>query len=86
MPRWLVPNTEVTLKNVSQLVMVRIKKQGKTIVNADEAHMISGAGAGGQNKSTDLANMLNALGKGDIKVIASQLGKNIESILKKTEH
>ena len=52
--------------------MAGIKKQGKTIVFIDEAHMISGAGAGGQNSSTDLANMLKpALGKGDIKVIAS---------------
>tara|TARA_B100001248_G_scaffold40537_1_gene25974 strand:- start:4499 stop:6739 length:2241 start_codon:yes stop_codon:yes gene_type:complete len=55
-----------------KLVMAGIKKQGKTIVFIDEAHMISGAGAGGQNSSTDLANMLKpALGKGDIKVIAS---------------
>ena len=55
-----------------KLVMAGIKKQGKTIVFIDEAHMISGAGAGGQNSSTDLANMLiPALGKGDIKVIAS---------------
>ena len=55
-----------------KLVMAGIKKQGKTIVFIDEAHMISGAGAGGQNSSTDLANMLKpALGKGYIKVIAS---------------
>ena len=38
----------------------------------DEAHMMNGAGAGGGNSSNDLANMLKpALGKGDIKVVAS---------------
>ena len=55
-----------------KLVMSAIKKQGKTIVFIDEAHMINGAGAGGGNSSNDLANMLKpALGKGDIKVVAS---------------
>jgi ATP-dependent Clp protease ATP-binding subunit ClpA len=55
-----------------KLVMAAIKKQGKTIVFIDEAHMINGAGAGGSNSSNDLANMLKpALGKGDIKVVAS---------------
>jgi ATP-dependent Clp protease ATP-binding subunit ClpA len=56
-----------------KLVMNAIKKQGKTIVFIDEAHMINGAGAGGgSNQSNDLANMLKpALGKGDIKVVAS---------------
>ncbi|MEC7193984.1 MAG: ATP-dependent Clp protease ATP-binding subunit ClpA, partial [SAR324 cluster bacterium] len=45
---------------------------GKTIVFIDEAHMMNGAGAGGANSSNDLANMLKpALGKGDIKVVAS---------------
>jgi len=52
--------------------MAAIKKQGKTIVFIDEAHMMNGAGAGGGNSSNDLANMLKpALGKGDIKVVAS---------------
>jgi ATP-dependent Clp protease ATP-binding subunit ClpA len=38
----------------------------------DEAHMISGAGAGGGNSANDLANMLKpALSKGNIKVVAS---------------
>ena len=38
----------------------------------DEAHMISGAGAGGSGNSNDLANMLKpALSKGNIKVVAS---------------
>ena len=55
-----------------KLVMAAIKKQGKTIVFIDEAHMMNGAGAGGANSSNDLANMLKpALGKGDIKVVAS---------------
>jgi ATP-dependent Clp protease ATP-binding subunit ClpA len=55
-----------------KLVMAAIKKQGKTIVFIDEAHMINGAGAGGGNSSNDLANMLKpALGKGDVKVVAS---------------
>ena len=55
-----------------KLVMAAIKKQGKTIVFIDEAHMINGPGAGGGNSSNDLANMLKpALGKGDVKVVAS---------------
>ena len=55
-----------------KLVMAAIKRQGKTIVFIDEAHMMNGAGAGGSNSSNDLANMLKpALGKGDIKVVAS---------------
>ena len=38
----------------------------------DEAHMISGAGAGGSGQSNDLANMLKPiLTKGNIKVVAS---------------
>ena len=55
-----------------KLVMAAIKRQGKTIVFIDEAHMMNGAGAGGSNNANDLANMLKpALGKGDIKVVAS---------------
>tara|TARA_B100000900_G_scaffold415058_1_gene443615 strand:- start:4045 stop:6297 length:2253 start_codon:yes stop_codon:yes gene_type:complete len=55
-----------------KLVLAAIKKQGKTIVFIDEAHMMNGAGAGGGGNSNDLANMLKpALGKGDIKVVAS---------------
>jgi ATP-dependent Clp protease ATP-binding subunit ClpA len=55
-----------------KLVLAGLKKQGKTIMFIDEAHMISGAGAGGQNSATDLANMLKpALSKGNIKVVAS---------------
>jgi ATP-dependent Clp protease ATP-binding subunit ClpA len=55
-----------------KLVLQGLVKLGKTILFIDEAHMISGAGAGGQNSANDLANMLKpALSKGDIKVIAS---------------
>jgi len=55
-----------------KLVLSGLKKKGKTIMFIDEAHMISGAGAGGQNSATDLANMLKpALSKGNIKVVAS---------------
>ena len=47
-------------------------------------HMMNGAGAGGGNSPNDLANMLKpALGKGDIKVVASTSGTNTESILRK---
>ena len=59
-----------------KLVMSAIKKQGKTIVFIDEAHMMNGAGAGGGNSPNDLANMLKpALGKGDRKVVVNHLGR-----------
>jgi len=55
-----------------KLVIQALKKKGKTIMFIDEAHMISGAGAGGGNSANDLANMLKpALSKGNIKVVAS---------------
>ena len=55
-----------------KLVLSGLKKQGKTIMFIDEAHMMNGAGAGGGNSSNDLANMLKpALTKGDLKVVAS---------------
>jgi ATP-dependent Clp protease ATP-binding subunit ClpA len=55
-----------------KLVLQALQKQGKTIMFIDEAHMMSGAGAGGSNSSNDLANMLKpALTKGDLKVVAS---------------
>ena len=55
-----------------KLVLAGLKKQGKTIMFVDEAHMMNGAGAGGGNNSNDLANMLKpALTKGDLKVVAS---------------
>ena len=53
-------------------VINAIEKKGKSILFIDEAHMMSGAGAGGSGGSNDMANMLkSALGKGGIKVIAS---------------
>ena len=55
-----------------KLVLAGLRKKGKTIMFVDEAHMMNGAGAGGQNSSNDLANMLKpALTKGDLKVVAS---------------
>ena len=55
-----------------KLVLQGLTKQGKTIMFIDEAHMMNGAGAGGQGNSNDLANMLKpALTKGDLKVVAS---------------
>jgi ATP-dependent Clp protease ATP-binding subunit ClpA len=55
-----------------KLVLQALQKKGKTIMFIDEAHMISGAGAGGKDASNDLANMLKpALSKGTIKVVAS---------------
>jgi ATP-dependent Clp protease ATP-binding subunit ClpA len=55
-----------------KLVLAGLKKKGKAIMFIDEAHMISGAGAGGSGNSNDLANMLKpALSKGDLKVVAS---------------
>ena len=55
-----------------KLVLSGLKSKGKTIMFIDEAHMMNGAGAGGQGNSNDLANMLKpALTKGNIKVVAS---------------
>jgi ATP-dependent Clp protease ATP-binding subunit ClpA len=55
-----------------KLVINGLVKKGKTVLFIDEAHMINGAGAGGQDKSNDMANMLKpALTKGDLKVVAS---------------
>jgi len=55
-----------------KLVLQALTKKGKTIMFIDEAHMMNGAGAGGQAGSNDLANMLKpALTKGDLKVVAS---------------
>ena len=55
-----------------KLVLAGLKGKGKTIMFIDEAHMMSGAGAGGSNSANDLANMLKpALSKGNIKVVAS---------------
>lgn len=55
-----------------KMVLQALTKQGKTIMFIDEAHMMSGAGAGGSGNANDLANMLKpALTKGDLKVVAS---------------
>ena len=55
-----------------KLVIKALQKKGKTVMFIDEAHMMNGAGAGGGDKTNDLANMLKpALSKGDIKVVAS---------------
>jgi ATP-dependent Clp protease ATP-binding subunit ClpA len=53
-------------------VLKALSTKGKTVLFIDEAHMISGAGAGGSGNSNDLANMMKpALSKGNIKVVAS---------------
>jgi ATP-dependent Clp protease ATP-binding subunit ClpA len=55
-----------------KMVLKALGGKGKTVLFIDEAHMISGAGAGGSNSSNDLANMMKpALSKGNIKVVAS---------------
>ncbi len=55
-----------------KLVLKGLQGKGKTVLFIDEAHMISGAGAGGSGNSNDLANMMKpALSKGNIKVVAS---------------
>lgn len=55
-----------------KLVLGALTKQGKSIMFVDEAHMMSGAGAGNGNNPNDLANMLKpALTKGNLKVVAS---------------
>lgn len=55
-----------------KLVLKALGTKGKTVLFIDEAHMISGAGAGGSQSSNDLANMMKpALSKGNIKVVAS---------------
>jgi ATP-dependent Clp protease ATP-binding subunit ClpA len=52
-------------------VIESLKHKGKAILFIDEAHQMSGAGAGSQS-SVDFANMIKpALTKGQIKVIAS---------------
>jgi ATP-dependent Clp protease ATP-binding subunit ClpA len=55
-----------------RLVLQALHKKGNTIMFIDEAHMMSGAGASGQNSPNDLANMLKpALAKGNLRVVAS---------------
>ena len=53
-------------------MVIRIREKEKCNLFIDEAHMINGAGAGGQGQANDMANMLKpALSKGTIKVVAS---------------
>ena len=53
-------------------VLSALEKKGKIILFIDEAHMMSGAGAGGSGQANDLANILKpVLTKGVIKLIAS---------------
>jgi ATP-dependent Clp protease ATP-binding subunit ClpA len=55
-----------------KMVLKALQGKGKTVLFIDEAHMINGAGAGGNGNSNDLANMMKpALSKGNIKVVAS---------------
>ena len=55
-----------------KMVIHALEKKEKAILFIDEAHMINGAGAGGQGQANDMANMLKpALSKGTIKVVAS---------------
>jgi ATP-dependent Clp protease ATP-binding subunit ClpA len=55
-----------------KMVINSLEKKGNCILFIDEAHMMNGAGAGGNGSSNDMANMLkSSLGKGKIKVMAS---------------
>ena len=55
-----------------KMVINALEKKKNSILFIDEAHMMSGAGAGGQGQANDMANMLKpALSKGTIKVVAS---------------
>ena len=55
-----------------KMVLNGLKKKGKTVCFIDEAHNISGAGAGVGQNSNDVANLLKpVLTKGDLKVVAS---------------
>jgi len=54
-----------------KILLSVLEKNDKAIMFIDEAHMMHGAGAGGQG-GVDLANLLKpALARGDLKVIAS---------------
>ena len=54
-----------------KILLSVLEKNDKAIMFIDEAHMMHGAGSGGQG-GVDLANLLKpALAKGDLKVIAS---------------
>ena len=44
-----------------KLVLAGLRGKGKTIMFIDEAHMISGAGAGGGNSANDLSKYVKAV-------------------------
>jgi ATP-dependent Clp protease ATP-binding subunit ClpA len=53
-------------------VLSGLEKKGNCILFIDEAHMMNGAGAGGNGGTNDMANMLkNTLSKGTLKILAS---------------
>lgn len=55
-----------------KMILTALKGKNKSILFIDEAHMMSGAGAGSGSNANDLANMIKpALSKGNVKVIAS---------------
>ena len=55
-----------------KMVVHALEKKKNSVLFIDEAHMINGAGSGGQGQANDMANMLKpALSKGTIKVVAS---------------
>ena len=55
-----------------KMVVHALEKKKNCILFIDEAHMMNGAGSGGQGQANDMANMLKpALSKGTIKVVAS---------------
>ena len=67
-----------------KLVLKGLMKKGKTIMFIDEAHMMSGAGAGSRDSANDLANMLKpALSKGDLKVVASTTWEEFRKFFEK---
>ena len=67
-----------------KLVLKGLMKKGKTIMFIDEAHMMSGAGAGSRDSANDLANMLKpALSKGNLKVVASTTWEEFRKFFEK---
>lgn len=57
---------------IQSIITVSEEENIKSILFIDEVHMMVGAGAGGENKSMDIANLLKpALAKGTLRVIGS---------------